>query len=93
MFKVNEYYDGKVKSFSFISEEGPATIGVMAPGEYEFSTASTEYMTVTCGILSVMLPSQSSWKTYKPYETFIVPSNVKFRVKCTADTTYKCIYK
>ena len=36
MFKVNEYFDGTVKSIAFGTAEGPATIGVMAPGEYEF---------------------------------------------------------
>jgi uncharacterized protein YaiE (UPF0345 family) len=35
MFKVNEYFDGTVKSIAFGTAEGPATIGVMAPGEYE----------------------------------------------------------
>jgi hypothetical protein len=38
MFKVNEYYDGRVKSLAFASPAGPATVGVMAPGEYEFAT-------------------------------------------------------
>ena len=32
MFKVNEYFDGKVKSLAFKSMEGQATVGVMAPG-------------------------------------------------------------
>lgn len=31
MFKVNEYFDGTVKSIAFGTAEGPATIGVMAP--------------------------------------------------------------
>lgn len=30
MFKVNEYFDGTVKSIAFGTAEGPATIGVMA---------------------------------------------------------------
>lgn len=51
MFKVNEYFDGKVKSLGFSMADGPATIGVMAPGEYEFGTSSKEYMTVTSGKL------------------------------------------
>jgi uncharacterized protein YaiE (UPF0345 family) len=42
MFKVNDYFDGKVKSLAFESEEGPATIGVMAAGEYEFGTSTKE---------------------------------------------------
>ncbi|MFP3355023.1 pyrimidine/purine nucleoside phosphorylase, partial [Pseudoalteromonas sp. SIMBA_153] len=34
MFQVNEYFNGTVKSIAFAGEEGPATVGVMAPGEY-----------------------------------------------------------
>ena len=45
MFKVNEYFDGTVKSIAFGTAEGPATIGVMAPGEYEFGTASVKSCT------------------------------------------------
>lgn len=45
MFKTNDYFDGKVKSIAFETAEGPATIGVMAAGEYEFGTSTIEYMT------------------------------------------------
>ena len=31
MFKVNEYFDGTVKSIAFDMAAGPSTIGVMAP--------------------------------------------------------------
>jgi len=33
MFKVNEYFDGTVKSIAFDMAAGPATIGVMAAGD------------------------------------------------------------
>ena len=56
MFKVNEYFDGKVKSLAFNSMDGPATVGVMAPGEYEFGTSTVEVMTVLSGVLTVKLP-------------------------------------
>lgn len=45
MFKVNEYFDGTVKSIAFGTAEGPATIGVMAPGEYESAPASARSCT------------------------------------------------
>ena len=93
MFKTNEYFDGKVMSIAFESEEGKATIGVMAAGEYEFGTSTVEYMTVTSGVMEVLLPGESQWKTYKAYETFIVDKDQKFKVKMQGDTSYKCIYK
>ena len=93
MFKVNEYFNGKVKSIAFDSAEGPATIGVMAAGEYEFGTSTIEHMTVTSGEMQVMLPEETDWKTYKPFETFIIAKNVKFKVKLNSDTSYRCLYK
>ena len=38
MLKTNEYFDGNVVSIAFQSETLPATVGVMAVGEYEFDT-------------------------------------------------------
>ena len=93
MFKTNEYFDGNVKSIVFEMPEGPATIGVMAAGEYNFGTSSIEYMTVTSGELLVMLPGETAWKAYKPFETFVVEKGVTFKVKAQADTSYLCLYR
>ncbi len=93
MFKVNEYFEGKVKSLGFTTAEGPATIGVMAPGEYEFGTSSKEYMTVTSGKLTVKLPGSDEWKDFKANETFIVEANQKFQLKVAEDTSYLCLYR
>lgn len=93
MFKVNEYFEGKVTSLAFENKEGAVTVGVMAPGEFEFGTTTVEYMTVTSGELKVQLPGETEWKSYKPYETFIVEKDKKFKVKVAEQTAYKCVYK
>ena len=93
MFKTNEYFDGKVKSIAFTTAECPATIGVMAAGEYEFGTSSIEHMTVTCGQLFVILAGDNDWKVYNQGETFIVQANQKFKAKTLTDTAYLCLYK
>lgn len=93
MFNTNEYFDGKVISIAFETSEGPAKIGVMAAGEYEFGTSTVEFMTVTSGEMTVQQPSETEWKTYKEFETFRVEKNVKFKVKMENDTTYRCLYK
>jgi len=93
MFKTNEYFDGKVKSIAFKTKECPATIGIMAIGEYEFGTSSIEYMTVTSGKLIVKLPDSDEWKEFKQGETFIVEANKKFQLKVDEDTSYLCLYK
>ncbi len=93
MFKSNEYFDGKVKSIAFTTSECPATVGVMAPGEYEFGTSSIEYMTVVSGALTVKLPGSTEWKTFAKGETFIVEKDTKFQLIVKEDTAYLCLYK
>ena len=93
MFKVNQYFEGAVMSLAFETAEGRATIGVMKKGEYEFGTNCVEHMTVTSGEMAVQMPGEASWKTYKPFETFIVAKDIKFKVKVDGDTSYRCLYK
>ena len=93
MFKVNEYFEGKVKSISFATEDGPATIGVMAAGEYEFGTSSQEIMTVITGRMLVKLPGSDEWKEFKAGERFEVPPNQKFQLKVPVETSYLCLYR
>ena len=93
MFKTNEYFDGKVKSIAFNTESLPATIGVMAQGEYEFGTSQKEYMTVTSGSLTVKLPGQSEWQTFNQGETFTVEANQSFQVKANVESSYLCLYE
>ena len=56
MFHINQYFDGKVASIAFQTATLPASVGVMAIGEFEFGTTQKETMTVISGALSVMLP-------------------------------------
>jgi len=93
MFKTNEYFDGKVKSIAFTSTEGPATIGVVAPGEYEFGTSSVEIMSVISGTMEVKLPESEKWQTIMADEGFEVAANVKFGVRIQGETAYLCLYK
>lgn len=93
MFKTNEYFDGKVKSIAFTSEEGPATIGVMAPGDYEFGTSTVEIMKVISGTLEIQLPGQEIWQTFGPGQEFEVDKDVTFGVKVATEISYLCLYK
>ena len=93
MFKTNQYFDGKVVSIGLESAEGKSTVGVMAAGEYEFGTATIEVMTVISGQLTIQQPGETEWKTYKKFESFVVSKHVKFKVKCTEETPYLCLYK
>ncbi len=93
MFKTNEYFDGKVKSIAFETVDGPATIGVMAEGEYEFGTSTKEVMSVTSGQLNVKLPGSEEWVVYQAGDSFVVGKGLSFAVRAIGQTAYLCLYK
>lgn len=93
MFKVNEYFDGTVKSIAFQQAEGAATIGVMAPGTYNFGTADREIMHVISGSLKVLFAGSSDWETFNQGDQFRVPANTKFDLEVAVDTAYLCEYR
>lgn len=92
MFKTNEYFDGQVKSIAFQTETLPATIGVMAKGEYEFSTNQHEQMTIVSGNLSVKLPNKSDWEIYKQGSQFSIEADKTFKVIVNIESSYLCLY-
>ena len=92
MFKTNEYFDGKVKSIAFQTETLPATVGVMAPGEYVFNTGDKEKMVVVSGALTVKLPNDDAETTFNAGESFDVAANSAFDVKVNVETAYLCFY-
>ena len=93
MLKVNEYFDGKVKSIAVQEVEGRATVGVMEKGEYEFETDSLELMTVVAGHLTVKLPGAAAWTEFPAGSTFQVPAKARFQLKVPVDTAYLCRYR
>lgn len=93
MFKTNTYFDGNVVSIGFQSETLPATVGVMAVGEYEFGTNQKETMTVVSGALTVKLPDCDDWQTFEQGTHFIVEANQSFQLKVAVETAYLCTYE
>lgn len=93
MLEVNEYFDGKVKSIAFQTSTLPATVGVMSPGEYTFSTSQNETMTIVSDELIVLLPKSNSWVTYKQGDEFYIPADCSFQIKVAIETAYLCTYE
>jgi len=90
---VNEYFDGKVKSFTVNASEGKKTVGVMQPGEYEFDTQTKETVTVITGELSVYFSEYDEWEDFGVGASFDIPGQSKFKVKVAEDTAYLCEYE
>ncbi|WP_111742052.1 pyrimidine/purine nucleoside phosphorylase [Leminorella richardii] len=93
MLSVNEYFAGKVKSIGFENGSlGRSSVGVMEAGEYNFSTAQPEEMTVIAGSLNVMLPGATEWVVFGVGDSFLVPGKSEFTVQVCESTAYLCRY-
>ena len=92
MIDHNVYFDGNVQSLALNGHDKPATVGVMAAGEYEFGTDAAELMQVVAGELIVSLPGADGWQSYKSGDSFNVPAQSKFQLQVPVDTAYLCVY-
>ncbi len=92
MFKTNEYFDGKVISIAYQTEDLPATVGVMAPGDYTFNTADKEKVTVVSGVMTIKRPDDSEAITFTSGDSFDVAANSSFEVNIKTETAYLCLY-
>jgi purine/pyrimidine-nucleoside phosphorylase len=90
--KHNSYFEGKVQSLAMTEAEGSATLGVIEPGSYKFSTTSQERMTVVAGSMRVRVPG-AEVGTFAAGETFVVASGISFEVEADADVAYICRYR
>jgi hypothetical protein len=92
MFTINQYFDGQVASIAFQTATLPATVGVMAIGDFEFGTTQKETVTVVSGALTVKLPDSDDWQTFAAGQHFIVAANEKFQLQVAVETAYLCTY-
>ena len=91
--KANVYFDGKVTSRTVTFQDGEKkTLGIMMPGEYEFSTLDKEIMDILAGKLDVLLPNEEKWLSIMGGQSFEVPANSSFKLKIYELTDYCCSY-
>ncbi len=91
MIKVNEYFEGKIKSLEAEFEGVRFTTGIFLPGDYNFETKEERHITVTLGSLSIRLPREE-WKKVSKGETIIVPAGVKIDLRVDKTNSYICLY-
>ena len=91
--EANVYFGGGVTSRTVLFPDGSKkTLGIMQPGEYEFSTGAAELMEILSGRLDVLLPGAGQWKTVSGGESFRVPPAAKFGLRVHALTDYCCSF-
>ena len=92
MLETNEYFDGNVKSIAFQTKTLPATVGVMAIGDYVFNTAEKEKMTVVSGSMVIKFKDSNDSQTFSAGDSFEVDANSAFDVTIKEETAYLCLY-
>lgn len=91
--EANIYFNGGVVSHTVLFANGSKkTLGVMQPGEYEFSTGKAELMEILSGELDLLLPDTKTWQTVKGGEAFDVPANSSFTMKVKVVSDYCCSF-
>ena len=78
--KHSVYFEGKVQSLGVNTTNGFATVGVIEPGMYTFSTSSEEHIVLIEGTLRVRLPGQD-WKVFSKGQEIVVQPNVSFDIE------------
>lgn len=91
--KANIYFGGQVVSYTVLFADGSKkTLGVMQPGEYEFSTGVAENMEILSGELKWQLKGEHEWKKVSGGTAFDVPANSVFLMKVPVVTDYCCSF-
>ena len=91
--KANIYFDGKVTSRTVIFADGSKkTLGIMLPGEYEFSTGEKELMEIISGEMEVLLSGEEAWRSITGGQAFEVSGNAKFKLRVKTLSDYCCSF-
>ena len=90
--EANVYFNGGVTSRTVLFADGSRkTLGIMQPGEYEFSTGKAELMEILSGDLDVSITG-GAWKPVKGGEAFEAPADSKFTMKVKTLSDYCCSF-
>ena len=88
---ANIYFEGNVISRNIFLKDGSRkTLGVMLPGNYEFSTETRELMEIMSGKLNLKLQNDEDWKSIKDGMDFNIPKNSSFKVEVLELVNYTC---
>lgn len=91
--KANMYFNGGVTSRTILFSDGTKkTLGIMQPGEYEFSTGDKETMEIFSGELDILLSGEKIWRSVISGEAFDVPAQSRFTMRVKTVTDYCCSF-
>lgn len=82
------YFDGRVQSLRFREAGGDATVGVITPGSYSFSTDAGESVTILSGTLDVV--HNGAVTSCGAGDTYAIQPGDRFEVRAAAPVAYLC---
>jgi hypothetical protein len=92
MIKVNEYFDGNVKSLGFELSGTPYTVGVIQAGTFTFNTEKSEHLHIVAGEIDIRLAG-GNWQRLKKGDAILIPVGISFDLKLKEPAAYICAYK
>ena len=92
MIKLNEYFDGHVKSLGFELDGAPYTVGVILAGSYTFNTEKIEHLQIVAGEIDIKLAG-GSWQKFKKSDATVIPAGISFDLQLKDPAAYICAYK
>lgn len=93
MYQLRKYHGNRVQSLTYNDDNQSFSVGIIAPGEYEFGAIKKEVTTVTLGKIDVWVEGKGDWKSCSKGETFEIPEHKNFKFKVDKISSYICIYK
>lgn len=91
--KANVYFEGNVTSRTLTFADGSTkTLGIMLPGDYNFSTGKPEVMEITAGTCKYRLAGTEEWKNVSAGEAFNVPGDSAFDIVTEDVLDYCCSF-
>ena len=88
----NVYFDGKIQSLGFQSDQGEATVGVVETGTYTVPTDCVEKLTILSGKGRVKV-AQQGWKDIKTGDVITLPPDVEVTWEvATPNVCYLCLF-
>lgn len=90
--EANIYFNGAVTSRTVLFADGSKkTLGIMQPGEYQFSTGKAELMEILSGELDYSVAG-GEWRPVQGGEAFEVPADTTFTMKVKTVSDYCCSF-
>ncbi len=92
MYRLKKYHGDRVQSLTYEKDGRAGSVGIMAPGAYEFGAMERESFTVCEGEIRVKVGDATEWKSYGKGETFVIPEHANFKLQTDDIATYYCVY-